>query len=67
MKNCPLQLKIGLEAMDDTAPIAEIEARMRTGRPLASPEWIAKAERAINRKPAPAKPGPKPKPRDYVR
>jgi hypothetical protein len=46
--------------MDDTAPIAEIDARMRTGRPLASSERIAKAERAINRKLAPAKSGPKP-------
>ena len=70
MKNWPalleIGLEIGLEAMDDTAPIAEIEARMRTGRPLASPEWIAEAERAINRKLAPAKPGPKPKSRDDV-
>jgi putative transposase len=53
-------LQIGLEAMDETA-ITEIEARLRTGRPRASPEWIASAERAINRKLGPAKRGPKPR------
>jgi hypothetical protein len=36
-----------------------IEAR--TGRPLAPADWNADAERAINRKRAPAKRGPKPK------
>ena len=54
-------LQIGLEAMDETAAIAEIEARLRTGRPLASPDWIANAERAINRTLAPARRGPKPR------
>ena len=61
--NWRAMLAIGLEAMDETATIAEIEARSRTGRPLASPEWIADAERAINRKLSPAKRGPKPKDR----
>ncbi len=53
-------LAIGLEAMDETASIAEIEALASTGRPLASAEWIAEAERTINRKLSPAKRGPRP-------
>jgi len=32
------------------ATIAAIEARTRTGRPMASVGWIANAERAINGK-----------------
>lgn len=59
--NWRAMLEIGLEAMDETATIAEIEARTRTGRPLASPEWIAKAEADLRRKLGPAKRGPKPK------
>jgi putative transposase len=59
--NWHAMLEVGLEAMDETATIAEIEARTRTGRPLASPEWIAAAERTINRKLGPAKRGPKPR------
>jgi putative transposase len=59
--NWRAMLEVGLEAMDETATIAEIEARTRTGRPLASPEWIAAAERNINRKLGPAKRGPKPR------
>jgi putative transposase len=59
--NWQAMLAIGLEAMDETATIAEIEARTRTGRPLASPQWIAAAERDINRKLGPAKRGPKPR------
>lgn len=59
--NWQAMLKFGMDAMDETAANAEIEARLRTGRPLASPEWIAEAERAIKRKLAPAKRGPKPK------
>lgn len=35
-------LEIGLEAMDETASIAQIEASLRTGRPLASPGWTPK-------------------------
>jgi hypothetical protein len=53
-------LAIGLEAMDEAATIVEIDGRIGTGRPLASPEWIADAEHAINRKLGPAKRGPKP-------
>ncbi len=59
--NWRAMLEVGLVAMDETATIAEIEARTRTGRPLASPEWIAAAERNINRKLGPAKRGPKPR------
>lgn len=43
-------LWVGLEAMDDPATIAAIEARGRTGRPLADPEWIAEMELRIERK-----------------
>ena len=53
-------LRIGLEVMDDPATVDAIEARTRTGRPLASPEWIAVAEAAMDRKLAPARRGPKP-------
>ena len=53
-------LKVGLEAADDLASVEAIEARIRTGRPLASPEWIAEAEAAMDRKLGPARRGPKP-------
>jgi putative transposase len=59
VKNWRALLRIGLEAMDDLASAEEIEARIRIGRPLASPEWIAAAEAAMNRKLAPQKRGPK--------
>ena len=59
VQNWQAMLQIGLEAMDETAAIAEIEARLCTGRPLASPDRIANAERAINRTLAPARRGPK--------
>jgi hypothetical protein len=61
VRNRRAYLKFGVEAMDEAAAVAEIEARMRTGRPLASPEWIAEAEGAMERKLAPQKRGPKPK------
>jgi putative transposase len=61
VSNWRAMLAIGLEAMDETATIAEIEARTRTGRPLASPEWIAKAEADMQRRLGPAKRGRKPK------
>ncbi len=53
-------LRVGLEAMDDPADIEAIEARMRTGRPLADAAWIAEMEERIDRKLAPQKRGPKP-------
>ncbi len=52
-------LRVGLEAMDDRASVEAIEARTRTGRPLASPEWIAAAEAAMARKLGPERRGPK--------
>ena len=61
--NWRAMLSAGLEAMDDMAALEAIEARMRTGRPLASPEWIAQAEAAMNRKLSPARRGPKPRPK----
>ena len=61
VRNWRALLRVGLEAMDDPATVAVIEARMRTGRPLASPEWIAVAEAAIDRKLGPQKRGPKPR------
>jgi putative transposase len=54
-------LRVGLEAADDLTAAAQIEARCRTGRPLASPEWIAAAEGAMNRKLTLARRGPKPR------
>lgn len=38
-----------------------IEARTRTGRPLAEPEWIADMETRLARTLAPMKRGPKPR------
>jgi putative transposase len=59
--NWHAMLEIGLEAMDETASMAQIEARLRTGRPLASPRVDAQAERDIHRKLVPAKRRPKPR------
>ena len=39
------------------------QANAILGRPLASPEWIAEAERAMMRKLGPAKRGPRPRER----
>lgn len=42
--------------------IAEtIEARLRTGRPLAAAEWILRQERVLGQRLRPRKPGPKPR------
>lgn len=54
-------LKFGAETADTDESDATIEAHMRTGRPLAAPDWIAEMEEQMNRKLAPAKRGPKPK------
>lgn len=63
--NWRAMLRFGAEAggLDaDGEVLAEaLEARLRTGRPLAAEAWIAQQERAIGRKLAPAKRGPKPK------
>ena len=64
VRNWRALLRYGLEAMDDPATIEQIEARIRTGRPLADPEWIADMEQRIARTLAPMKPGPKPKMRN---
>lgn len=61
VRNWRAMLRVGLEAMDSAEAIETIEARLRTGRPLADPEWIADMEAQMARKLAPAKPGPKPK------
>ncbi len=59
VRNWRALLRLGLDAMDDIAPVDVIENRMRTGRPLASPEWIAEAEAATDRTLGPQKRGPK--------
>ena len=63
--NWRAMLRHGLEAGGADAAgdaVAEaIEARLRTGRPLAAAEWIARQESATGRRMAPAKRGPKPK------
>ena len=61
VRNWRALLRVGLEAADDPASAEAIEARMRTGRPLASPEWIAEAEASMARTLGPARRGPKPK------
>ena len=56
-------LRHGLEAGgigeegEDVADL--IEARLRTGRPLAAQDWIERQEAATGRRMRPAKPGPK--------
>ena len=63
--NWRAMLRHGLEAGGADAggeAIAEaIEARLRTGRPLAAREWIERQEAAIGRRLGPRKRGPKPK------
>ena len=59
VRNWRALLRVRLEAMDDPASAEAIEARIRTGRPLATPEWIAKAEADMQRKLGPSKRGPK--------
>lgn len=63
--NWSAMLRLGLEAgasgADGEAVSEAIEARLRTGRPLAAAEWIAHQEAATGRSMRPAKPGPKAK------
>ena len=63
--NWRAMLRHGLEAggagAAGEAVAKAIEARLRTGRPLAAAEWIAQQESATGRRMAPAKRGPKPK------
>ena len=50
------------EAGEREEAVAEaIEARLRTGRPLAAEEWIERHEQALARPLAPRKRGPKPR------
>ena len=58
-RNWRAMLAVGLEAADSAESVEMIEARIRTGRPLATPEWIAEAEARMARKLGPAKRGPK--------
>lgn len=61
--NWRAMLRHGLEAGDADAAgevaLEAIEARLRTGRPLATDEWIARHEQSLDRKLAPQKRGPK--------
>ncbi|MFD2497938.1 transposase [Rhizorhabdus histidinilytica] len=63
--NWRAMLRYGAEAgavdVKGEALAEAIEARLRTGRPLAAEEWIARQERATGRQLSPAKRGPKPK------
>ncbi len=65
VRNWRAMLKHGLDAggVDEIGETAAetIESRLRTGRPLATEEWIAAQEKAIGRSLKPAKRGPKPK------
>lgn len=68
VRNWRALLKHGLEASDlgpeGEAAAEAIEARLRTGRPLAEAEWIAGHEAATGRALAPRKPGRKKAARD---
>ena len=65
MPNWRAMLRHGLDAGGAGEPgeaVSEaIEARLRTGRPLAADEWIAAQEAATGRALAPRKRGPKPR------
>jgi putative transposase len=65
VRNWHAMLRHGLEASDlgpeGEAVAQAIEARLRTGRPLAAEAWIAEQETALDRKLAPARRGRKPK------
>ena len=63
--NWSAMLRHGLEAgaatMEGEAIAQTIEARLRTGRPLAAEDWIARQEERLGRRLRPRKRGPKPK------
>ena len=63
VRNWRAMLRHGLEAGDldaeGVAAFEAIEARLRTGRPLAAEEWLAAQEVALARPLAPLKRGPK--------
>jgi putative transposase len=64
--NWRAMLRHGLEAGDldasGEAAILAVEARLRTGRPLAADAWIAQQEVGLGRAMAERRPGPKPTP-----
>lgn len=67
VRNWRAMLRHGAE-LGDTNEAAEamadaIEARLRTGRPLAVEEWIERQELELGRRLMPRKPGPKPRAR----
>lgn len=66
VRNWRQVLRHGLAAGDlgsDGEVVAkEIEARLRTGRPLAGEDWIVQQEAALRRPLTPQKPGRKPRP-----
>jgi putative transposase len=53
--------ELGNATADEEALAETIEARLRTGRPLAPDAWIARQEAALERTLKPRKRGPKPK------
>ena len=63
--NWSAMLRHGLEAgaatMEGEAIAETIEARLRTGRPLAAEDWIMQQERRLGRRLRPRRPGPRPK------
>ena len=62
VRNWRALLAHGLETGDLEAGEA-MEARLRTGRPLAGPDWIRTMEGRLDRRLTPARPGPKPRER----
>ena len=64
VRNWRALLRHGVELADaggEAEAMAEtIEARLRTGRPLAAEQWIETQEEALDRRLAPQKRGPKP-------
>jgi len=65
VRNWRRMLRHGLAAGDlgsgGEVVAEEIEARLRTGRPLAAADWIVQQEAALCRPLAPQKPGRKPR------
>ena len=53
--------ELGDAGAEGEALVEAIEARLRTGRPLAAEQWIEAQEAALDRKLRPGKPGPRPK------
>ena len=58
--------ELGKAGPEGEALAEAIEARLRTGRPLGTDEWLARQEAALGRALAPQKRGPKPKQRPLM-